>query len=73
MGEDGSKDLKIAAHYPRRIKSGAFFREWTAAAAPVWNTNAPPTGSPLPLEAAHCPFSVQASRKTDAENPQVNR
>jgi hypothetical protein len=41
MGEGWSKDSKSPAHYPRRIKSGAFFREWSGRRRPDFGTQCP--------------------------------
>src|SRR6266550_9078384 len=62
-----------AAAYPRRIKSGAFFRERTPPEAVLSGSLCAPTGIEMSPRAYPCPLSAQPDLKTDAQNPQVNR
>jgi hypothetical protein len=64
---------ELRAGYPRRIKSGAFFREYAPAEQPDPDRGAQPNITRILFKASPCPLSAQRTRKTDAENPQVNR
>jgi hypothetical protein len=57
----------------RRIKSRAFFRELGLVENACSARLRPASIGRMLLKTPACPFSVQRTSKTDAQNPQVNR